>query len=238
METLIILWENQPVLYNVSNPQYPVKEARRNAIMKIIDEIKERDIFPSPSFDGVLRKINALRTYFVAEKNKMEQSKTNGARSSDIYKSRWQFYESLLFLADFVTPHNTQSNLERCQHSNSERKTQIEAVPNKDKLSKSDGTNQNCQADLLIKSGVEVLKALKHKQNQSDQRRSQDFKFGDLIGSKLKQIPPGPIKDMLKIDIRKLIYQTKYSNLQIASSTQINQNFKMVRSFDSCDVTR
>ena len=69
--------------------------------MKIIDEIKERDIFPSPSFDGVLRKINALRTYFVAEKNKMEQSKTNGAGSSDIYKSRWQFYESLLFLADF-----------------------------------------------------------------------------------------------------------------------------------------
>ena len=101
METLIILWENQPVLYNVSNPQYRVKEARRNAIMKIIDEIKERDIFPSPSFDGVLRKINALRTYFVAEKNKMEQSKTNGAGSSDIYKSRWQFYESLLFLADF-----------------------------------------------------------------------------------------------------------------------------------------
>ena len=175
METLIILWENQPVLYNVSNPQYRVKETRRNAIMKIIDEIKERDFFPSPSFDDVLRKINALRTYFVAEKNKMEQSKTNGAGSSDIYKSRWQFYESLLFLADFVTPHNTQSNLERCQQSNSERKTQIKAVPYKNKLSKSDGTNQNCQADLLIESGVEVLNALKHKQNQSDQRRSQYF---------------------------------------------------------------
>ena len=43
------------------------------------------------------RKINALHTYFVAKKNKMEQSKTSGARSSGIYKSRWQFYESLLF---------------------------------------------------------------------------------------------------------------------------------------------
>ena len=137
-----------------------------------------------------------------------------------------------------VTPRNTQSYLERRQQSNSERKTQIKVVPSKSKLSKSDGTNQNYQADLLIESDVEVLNALKHKANQSDQRRSQDFKFGDLIGSKLKQIPPGPTKDMLKIDIRKLIYQTKYSNLQIASSTQINQNFKMVRSFDSCDVTR
>ena len=78
-----------------------MKEARRNAIMKIIDEIKERGIFLSPSFDDVFRKINALRTYFVVEKNNMEQSKTNGAGSSGIYKSSWQFYESLLFLADF-----------------------------------------------------------------------------------------------------------------------------------------
>ena len=53
VETLIILWENQPVLCNGSNPQYHVKEAKRNSIMKIIDEIKERGIFPSPSFDDV-----------------------------------------------------------------------------------------------------------------------------------------------------------------------------------------
>ena len=111
-------------------------------------------------------------------------------------------------------------------------------MSNKSKLSKSDETNQNCQADLRIESGVEVLNTLKHKANQSDQRRSQDFKFGDLMGSELEQIPPGPIKDMLKLDTQKLIYQIKYSNLQITSSIQSNQNFGMVRSFDSCDVTR
>ena len=60
VETLILLWGNQRILYNVNNPQYRVKEARRNAIMKTINEIKERDIFPSPSFNDVLRKINAL----------------------------------------------------------------------------------------------------------------------------------------------------------------------------------
>ena len=52
--------------------------------MKIIDEIKERGISPSPRFDDAFRKINALRTYFVVEKNKMAQSKTNGAGSSGI----------------------------------------------------------------------------------------------------------------------------------------------------------
>ena len=53
VKTLIILWENQPVLYNVSNPQYHVREARRKAVMKIIDEIKECGIFPSPSLDSL-----------------------------------------------------------------------------------------------------------------------------------------------------------------------------------------
>ena len=56
VETLIMLWGNQPVQYNVSNPYYDEKKARRNDIMRIIDEIKKRGIFPSPSFDDVLRK--------------------------------------------------------------------------------------------------------------------------------------------------------------------------------------
>ena len=106
-------------------------------------------------------------------------------------KAGGSFMSPCCFWPILVTPRNTQSNLERRQQSNSERKTQIKVVPNKSKLSKSDGTNQNYQADLLIESGVEVLNALKHKANQSDQRRSQDFKFGDLIGSELVQIPTG-----------------------------------------------
>ena len=103
-----------------------MKETRRNTIMLISDEIKDRGIFPSPSFDDVFRKINAVRTYLVPRKNKMEQSKTSGTGRSVNYRRRWQFYESL-FLADFITPPNTESNLERCQQTNSEKKTQIKA---------------------------------------------------------------------------------------------------------------
>ena len=42
---------------------------------------------------------------------------------------------------------------------------------------------------------------------------------------------------MLKLDMQKLIYQTKYSNLQVVSSSQSYQNFGIVCNFDSCDVT-
>ena len=63
-----------------------------------------------------------------------------------------------------------ESHLERCQQTNSEKRLKsklCQAEANR----RSDGTKQNCQANLLIKSGVEILNALKHKANQSDQHR-------------------------------------------------------------------
>ena len=43
---------------------------------------------------------------------------------------------------------------------------------------------------------------------------------------------------MMKLDRQKLSYQINYTNLHTASSSQNNQNFGMIPSFDSCDVTR
>ena len=92
------------------------------------------------------------------------------------------------------------------------------------KPNKSDKTNQSCQVRLLIESGEEVLKALKDKINQNGQRWSQNVKFGGLIESELEQVPSGRIKYMLKLDIQKLIFQAKYTNLQIKSNSERNQN--------------
>ena len=65
--------------------------------IRIIDKIKERGIFPSPRFDDVFRKVYALRTYFVTEKNKMEQSKTSGAGSRGICKRGGSFMSLVVF---------------------------------------------------------------------------------------------------------------------------------------------
>ena len=160
VETLIILSEKQPVQYDVSNSQYHVKETSWNEIMRITDEIKDPGIFPSPSFDDVSRKTNALRTYFVAEKKKWINPKQVELEVVVSYKDRWQLFVLLLFLADFVTPRNTQSNLERYQLSNPERKTEIKAVSNRGKPSKSDRTNPNCETTNRIGCGdFECIKA-------------------------------------------------------------------------------
>ena len=93
------------------------------------------------------------------------------------------------------------------------------------KPNKSEKNNQSCQVGLLIESGEEVLNALKDKTNQSGQRWSQNVKFGDLIKSELEQVPSGRIKYMLKLDIQKLIFRAKHTNLQIKSNSERNQKF-------------
>ena len=93
------------------------------------------------------------------------------------------------------------------------------------KPNKSEKNNQSCQVGLLIESGEEVLNALKDKTNQSGQRWSQNVKFGDLIKSELEQVPSGRIKYMLKLDMQKLIFRAKHTNLQIKSNSERNQKF-------------
>lgn len=221
VDTLILIWETKPVLYNVSDPQYHIKEVRRNAIMSIIQEMEDRNIYPLPSYEDVFKKLNALRTYFVAEKNKIEHSKVSGAGTSSIYKSKWQFYDSLMFLADFITPRSTQSNLQKCDQGIDERKIQNKPSSSRSKRNKSEELNQ---ADQLIESGVDILAALKNKTKQDEQRRSQDMMFGELIGSTLEEIQPGPVKDMLKLEIQKLLFQAKYAHLQFSSGHRNNWN--------------
>lgn len=56
-------------------------------------------------------------------------------------------FMNLVYLA--VSPHITQSNLERCDQSNSERKTQIKAVSNRSKYSMK-RTIQNRESNRLM----------------------------------------------------------------------------------------
>eukprot|EP00794_Sanderia_malayensis_P013456 gene13456-14837_t len=102
MEDLITEWQQHTVLFDVSHPEYNLKDKRR---------IEERGVDPVPSWEETNRKMNSLRGYFVAEKNKVHQSKASGAGTNDVYKVWWQFYESLQSLADNINPRQTESNV-------------------------------------------------------------------------------------------------------------------------------
>ena len=153
VEQLIMFWQNQPLLYNVNHPQYHLKEKRRNCINKIISELDDALVYPLPSYDDVLKKINALRTYYVAEKNKIEQSKASGAGINDVYKSKWYFFEQLSFLSDNITPRTTHSNLDN-RNKRSESCAYQATNPPSSKASRKMETNKTNE---LIETAINVL---------------------------------------------------------------------------------
>eukprot|EP00794_Sanderia_malayensis_P002383 gene2383-2746_t len=113
VDKLINEWQKHTVLFDVSNPEYHLKDKRRNAIQKIMRKFEEHEVFPLPSYEEINKKLSSLRGYFVAEKNKNNQSRVSGAGADDVYRSRWQFFDSLSFLADNIAPRRTESNLNK-----------------------------------------------------------------------------------------------------------------------------
>ena len=56
-------------------------------------------------------KYNSLRTYFVKELKKVGDTNKSGAGSDDVYQSRWEWFQLLLFLKDTVSVMPTKSSL-------------------------------------------------------------------------------------------------------------------------------
>ena len=75
-EALIQEWERNPILFDCTHPEYHVKEKRRITVENVRNKmISDHEIDPAPSSDAIVKKMNNLRTYFNAERNKHEASK-------------------------------------------------------------------------------------------------------------------------------------------------------------------
>ncbi len=61
MESLKSAWEEQLVLFEVSHPDYQMKDIRRNAILRIVSKLKDRGVNRLPSFDELGKKLNSLK---------------------------------------------------------------------------------------------------------------------------------------------------------------------------------
>ena len=75
-EALIDEWKLYPILFDCTHAEYHVKEKRRIAVDKIRQKmVSDYEIDPAPSSEDIVKKMNNLRTYFNAERNKQEASK-------------------------------------------------------------------------------------------------------------------------------------------------------------------
>ncbi|XP_068082632.1 uncharacterized protein [Anabrus simplex] len=71
-----------------------------------MDNVREalKEIRPSTTNGDIINKMKSLRTTFVAELNKVNNSKTSGAGMDEVYKPSIWYFEKLMFLKDYVQP--------------------------------------------------------------------------------------------------------------------------------------
>ncbi|XP_068085354.1 uncharacterized protein [Anabrus simplex] len=102
IDVLIEAYSRESCLYNNKSPSYHNKHARHVAMENVREALKE--IRPSTTNGDIINKMKSLRTTFVAELNKVNNSKKSGAGMDEVYKPSIWYFEKLMFLKDYVQP--------------------------------------------------------------------------------------------------------------------------------------
>ena len=107
---LITAWQDEEVLYNVKHALYFRKDEKEKALERVCVKLAEHITVTSKQ---VSDNITSLKTYFGAEKRKVDNSaRKSGSGTNELYRPKWQFYEQLIFLSDSFTPRGTESNID------------------------------------------------------------------------------------------------------------------------------
>ncbi|KAF9406107.1 hypothetical protein HW555_013413 [Spodoptera exigua] len=93
---LIELFEKKRILWDCSTKDYKNKIKKNDAW----EEISNALAIPKTDVEN---KMHILRSQFARERKKMLSTKTTGAGAADIKKSKWKFYEELIFLQSTTT---------------------------------------------------------------------------------------------------------------------------------------
>ena len=99
------------MLYNVKNEYYYDKGKRGLALDRIQENMSFSEFSPLPTKENILEKMNGLRTYYNAQRRKVAITMGSGTSTDSVHKVKWQFYDSLDFLRDQVTPRRTLCNI-------------------------------------------------------------------------------------------------------------------------------
>lgn len=111
-------YRDHPALWKVKSKEYCNKIARGKGISALQDILKELE--PNCTRDAVIKKINCLRTAFRREYKKIENSKTSGTSTDEIYTSSLWYFDEMLFVLDQDLPRESCSNLDNVNNLDAE----------------------------------------------------------------------------------------------------------------------
>ena len=205
-EAMIKEWETRPLLFDCSHPQYHMKDKRRVAVEQIHQKLTSAyEINPVPSNDDIVKKMNSLRTYFNAERNKEQASKGTGKGADEIYETSWQYFEQLQFLNDNVAQRTTHSNIRKLDKEVAQPHASQPHASRKSRMKESDSSEK------LAETVIDYLKRPKENiLSPQTIKKSPGMLFGEIVAEIFDEIPQGYHRDMMKMEVMRVMYDTKY----------------------------
>ncbi|XP_069598814.1 uncharacterized protein [Ranitomeya imitator] len=117
VRALIDMYRSLPCLWKIKSADYSNRNMKRAAYEKLVALHKEHH--PTESVDETIvrKKIQALRTVFKKELNKVEKSKKSGAGADDMYVLKLWYFDLLAFTRDQEIPRPAQTVTSLCAPS-------------------------------------------------------------------------------------------------------------------------
>ncbi|CAJ0924845.1 unnamed protein product [Ranitomeya imitator] len=109
VRALIDMYRSLPCLWKIKSADYSNRNMKRAAYEKLVALHKEHH--PTESVDETIvrKKIQALRTVYKKELNKVEKSKKSGAGADDVYVPKLWYFDLLAFTRDQEIPRPAQT---------------------------------------------------------------------------------------------------------------------------------
>ena len=164
---LIELYEGNPVLWDHLSQEYRDRNLRKLAIDKIKESFKKR------TEEDIKNQWHTLKTIHQREHKRQEASKKSGSATSEVYKTKWKFFESMSFVL-------RSSEVDGSQSTWNEHNLEVEEVApvppaRKRKLGEA---NEEMKAE-LYKTCINALKPI------NDEKLTEDETFGKTVADTL-----------------------------------------------------
>ena len=158
------LYEGNPVLWDHLSQEYRDRNLRKLAMDKIKASFEKR------TEEEIKNQWHTLKTIYQREYTRQEASKKSGSATSEVYKTKWKFFESMSFVL-------------RCSEVDNSQSTWNEHAPGEAPLPSARKRKSNEAFEVmkaeLYKSCIEAL------QTSSDEKLTEDETFGNTVADTL-----------------------------------------------------
>ncbi|XP_069583110.1 nucleolin-like [Ranitomeya imitator] len=114
---LIDMYRSLPCLWKIKSADYSNRYKKKAAYEKLVALYKQHHPTEKVDENNVRKKIQALRTVYKKELNKVEKSMKSGAGTDDVYVPKLWYYELLAFTRDQEIPRPSKTVTSLCAPS-------------------------------------------------------------------------------------------------------------------------